>query len=967
MQSDEARPAAPPGGDPEPDPETAAPAAGDGALLERERELAELDGALAAARAGRGRLVVVEAAAGLGKTRLLAAARERAAAAGLRPLTARATELERQFPFALARQLLAPPLAALPADGRAALFDGAAGAARGALGLDRAGGRPPQDVFAVLHGLYWLTAALAEAGPLLLAVDDAHWADPASLDFLAFLLPRLEELPVALLLALRPGERDGEGAAALARLATDDAARRLSPAALGADAAAALLAAELGEAPAPAFAAACREVSGGNPFLLCELARTARADAVAPTAAQADRVRALAPERVARTVLLRLARLAPQAQAVARALVVLGDDADPRLVAAFAELEPAAVGPAADALRAVAILDAADQLRFAHPLVRTALDAELPRGERAAAHARAAALLRADGAPPERLAAHLLAAEPRGERATVETLVAAARAALAQGAPRAAVACLRRALREPPPPDLRAAVLGPLTTAVIRASDRATWAAVEDDVLAELERAPELKPRWATRLSSWLALGGRADAAIALLEAAIEIALADGDVDRAFRLEGQLGTLAQLPVASARRRLRRHAGRIAPDSPAARLDAAFRARWALADGSAAEAAALARRALAGDGRLFREQADLLAPSEVVIVLLLAERFDDARRGLAHAFAHARERNATPELVAAWMLSSAVGCLTGRLGDAEADMRRAGELAALGGLTVAQPVIAMLLALLLTLRGEQEAAERQLTALGAAGAIPDQPLLNLLLFSRGLLRFDQGRPREAAADLTELMERQRRWVTSSAAIVPVGAVAVRALVAIGERERARALAAAELASGRRWGTPGALATGLYAVGVATGGAEGLALLREAAAVAERSGMVRQRAVVLSELGAALRRANRRAEARAPLRRALDLARRHGASGLAKAARDELEACGERVRRHTPHGVESLTPSERRVAELAARGLTNRQIAETLFLTVKTIETHLGAVYDKLGIGSRRQLGAALGGG
>src|SRR5215213_8612769 len=134
-------------------------------LLERERELVEL-----------------EAAAGLGKTRLLQVARERGGAAGMRVLHARATELERDFPFALARQLFEPALAGLDESSREALFEGAAGAARSALGMAEDGAAvETADAFSVLHGLYWLTAALAEQQPLLLAVDDVHWSDAASL------------------------------------------------------------------------------------------------------------------------------------------------------------------------------------------------------------------------------------------------------------------------------------------------------------------------------------------------------------------------------------------------------------------------------------------------------------------------------------------------------------------------------------------------------------------------------------------------------------------------------------------------------------------------------------------------------------------------------------------------------------------------------------------------------------------
>jgi DNA-binding CsgD family transcriptional regulator len=948
---------APPGGDPEPDPETGA------GLLERERELAALDAVLAEARRERGRLVAIEAPAGLGKTRLLHAARRRAADAGMAVCSARATELERDFPYALVRQLLAARLLALADAEGERLFDGAVAAARDALGLGRpeATARAHYDAFAVLHGLYWLTAALAERGPLLLAADDLQWADPASLDFLAFLLPRLEELPVALVVAGRPGEGDAER---LARLATDDAAVRLTPAALGDGAVTTLLAALLGCTPEPAFAAACRRAAGGNPFLLGELARTVVAERIAPTDAEAERVAGLAPDRVAQVVRLRLAGLPPETAAVARSLAVLGDDAEPRLVADHAGLPPETVATAADQLREVGLATPGRQLRFTHPLLRTALDAELQRGERAEAHARAADLVRADGGSPERIAAHLLESDGRGDREAVTTLLAAAERAMATGAPRAALAYLGRALREPPPAGMRTDVLGALTTASIRASDHAAWSAIEAEVLAELDRSPALRVRWAARVASWLTLSGRAEQAIELLASAIEVADAEADVDRAFRLEGQLATVAQLSPTPVHRPLQRYEGRITPGSSAERFHAASNARRALAEGSAEEATAHARAALADDGRIFSEQGDLLAAAEVVMVLVFAERLDEARQAVAQAWRHARARNAVPELVGAALVSSGVSCFSGNLADSEADVRQALALATDGGLLAAQPALTMLLALTATLRGDGESAERQLAAAGMTGPVPDLPMFNSVLLVRGMLRLDQGRAREAADDVLELTRRKHRWLTGSMAMVPVGAVGVRALVAVGERERALELAAAELEAGRRWGTPGSVATGLSALGFATGGAEGLALMEEAAALVEQSTMTRQRALVPLTLGTALRRAGRRADAREPLRRALEVARRHGAAGIARAARDELLACGEKVRRHAPLGVESLTPSERRIAELAADGLTNRQIAQTLYLTVKTIESHLGAAFDKLGIRSRRQLGEAL---
>ncbi|HZV72682.1 MAG TPA: AAA family ATPase [Conexibacter sp.] len=934
-------------------------------LLERERELAELDALVTEACAGAGRLAVIEAAAGLGKTRLLQVAREGGRGVGMRVLAARATELERDFPFALARQLFEPALAALDEPAREALFQGAAGAARGALGMPEDGAAEEEfaDAFAVLHGLYWLTAALAEQQPLLLAVDDAHWSDAASLDFLGFLVPRLEELPLLLVLACRPDETGVRSS--LARIATDALARRLTPRALSLRGTAALLADELEHEPEEAFTATCHEVSGGNPFLLCELARTLAVEEIHPVAEQAPRVRALTPERVTRTVQLRLARLSPEAQAVARAVVVLGDDADGRLAAELVGLDEAAVARAADELRAAAILDPDATLRFIHPLVRTALDAELPAGERAAAHARAVELLRAGGASAQRLATHLVLTEARGERATVETLLEAGGAALASGAPRSASAYLTRALREPAPDDLRAGILDRLVTAGIRAPDRALFAAVLPTLLEEQERDPRLPVRWGMKVSTWMTFNGRADDALPLLERAIEAAGEQGDVESIFRLEAQLSLLAQRPLPAARARLTPYLDRIEPDSASGRLAAAHAAEWHAFDGTAADAVEVARRALMRDGRIFVEQPELFAPGRAVLALILADELDAARRGAEQALAYARRRSATPELVAAWWLNGGVAWACGDLAAAEADVRQALEVARLGKLRFAELPLRAVLASLLVARGELDAAEVEIEASGMTGEIPDVVWFALSLFARGQLRFEQGRFEHAAADFLQLERLSTRWGVIGMPAPPARICAARAVVALGDRERGRAMAETALAHARHWGAPTLVSRALCALAMAVDGADRLAALEEAVVVLDGSPARLVRAEALADLGAALRRARRRVDARPPLREALSLARRCGAAGLAKRAYDELAATGERVRHYTPIGVESLTPSQRRVAELAASGMTNRQIAQTLFLTVKTIETHLAATYDKLGIRSRQQLPAALG--
>jgi DNA-binding NarL/FixJ family response regulator len=942
------------------------------ALLERERELGALEAMVAEARAGGGCFALVEAPAGLGKTRLLQAAREASERGGVRVLAARATELERDFPFALVRQLFEPVLLALgPAD-RAGLFEGAASAARGAIGLDSeapatASGTP--DTFAVLHGLYWLTAALAEQQPLLLAIDDAQWSDAASLDYVRFLLPRLEELPVLLALACRPNEAGAE--TSLAQIAADGLARRLTPLPLSRTATATLLATELDETPEETFAAACHEVSGGNPFLLHELARTVAVQAISPSADQATRVHELAPEQVARTVLVRLARLSHDAQAVARALVVLGDDADHQLVAQLAGLDVDATLAGADELRATAILDPASaSLRFAHPLVRTALHQELPVGERSDAHARAAELLRSRGASAQRLAAHLLATETRGERGTAETLLEAGRLALASGAPRSAIAYLTRALAEPAPDDLRPRTLSSLVTAGIRAADRELFAAVLPEVLEQLERDPALRVRWGGKVTIWMILNGRADDAVSLLERTIETAGEQGEAEGAFRLEAQLNLLARRSLPAARARLLPYVDRIPPDSASGRLAAALESEWHAFDGTSGDAIAAARRALAREGRIFLEQPEFFSPGRPVLALIQADELDEAQSAAARALAYARQRGATPELVAALWMNGGVAWARGELAAAEADVRQALEIARLGGLSIAEPVVRALLAGVLVVRGELDAADAEIEAAGVGGVPASARTVPVFAFSialaaRGQLRFAQGRLEEAAADLLELDRLSKGWGVIGAPAPPARICAARVLAAIGEHERAQAKAEAALAHARHWGAPTLLSHALRTVALTAQSADRLAALEEAVVVLGGSPARLARAEALAELGTALRRANRRADARAPLREALELARRCGAAGLARQTFDELQATGEKVRRWTPIGVESLTPSERRVAELAANGMTNRQIAQSLFLTVKTIETHLAATYDKLGIRSRRELPDALG--
>jgi DNA-binding CsgD family transcriptional regulator len=931
-------------------------------LLERERELAEIASVLSAVESGKGGAVAIEGSAGLGKTHLLREARELGARNGLAVFSGRATELERDFPFALVRQLLAAPLAKLPADEREAVLEGAK-AARGALGVDPSG--RTHDSFAVLHGLYWVTAALADRQPLLLAVDDVHWVDSASLDYLGFLLPRLEELPVALVFATRLDEP--QAPERLGGILIDPSVRHLAPAPLSAEATAVLLAHELEDQPDPSFAAVCHQVSNGNPFLLCELARTLIEQGIKPGAEQAELVREQVPERVSRTVLQRLGRLSPEAGAVARSLTILGDDSDPHLVSGLVGVGPEPAQRAMDELREVAILEQGVALRFIHPLVRNAVYGDIPVGERGETHARAATLLRKRDAAAEEIATQLLAAETREDRAAVETLIEAGRGALATGAPRSVIAYLMRALREPAPEDLRAAVLEPLITVSFRAIDHAAWAEIEPEVLAELERNRSLRSRWAAPLTMAMAMGGKFEEAALVLVGGVEAAVAEGDVHRAFQLEAQLATLAQMVPSVPKVDLTRYADRIDPDSPAGRLAAAIEARAAAIGGSAQEAADAAKRALGGDGVILNEEPELAAFVMLVMTLVAADEVDVARAATERALAIARDREATPQLALGLFLRGVVAWGYGDVTSAGADIRQALDLARLARIPPMVLLIAGALVEVLIEGDELEEAEAVLESLGiATGPMPDSPMFSLLLFARAHLQFVQGKADRSLGDslaLSDIAERSGYGPGPSLMVAPFRA---RVLVAAGEEAKARELADDVMTAARRWGAPGTVAHAARAVAIARGGAEAIRQLEDAAEITRDSPRRLGRAEVLADLGEVLRREGRRAEARAPLREAFEIARRCGAARLAKRAHAELEATGEKVRRYAPIGVESLTPSERRVAELAASGMTNRQIAQFLFVTVKTVEAHLSAAYDKLDIPGRRQLPDVLSG-
>jgi DNA-binding CsgD family transcriptional regulator len=677
-------------------------------------------------------------------------------------------------------------------------------------------------------------------------------------------------------------------------------------------------------------------------------------------------------------------------------VAVLGDDADPRQAAELAELDQSGAADAAEALAAAGIFEPGRPFRFIHPLVRNAVYVDLPAAEKAAMHGRAAAMLGDAGAEPERIAVHLLATDPEGEPTVVEILTEAARRALDRAAPEAAIAYARRALAEPPDPAARRELLRHLTTASLFTMTPEALEHLHSDVVEEVTADPEALLASTSELSPLLLTYGRASEGLALLERAARAAREVGDYDLLMRFEAQIVTWAHLSPAREAARWKRYEERIEPDTPAERLLLTMKAASAAFAGEPASTVAdLARRSVEG-GAIIREQRDGVVSSMPIFLLLRTDDLDVAERAIELYGSAARARG-TALIAGSAYLRAELAYLRGEIARAEPDARAAVEAARQGGFPLAFPLWASVLTDVLIERGELDAADHELEASGMHGNLPDDFWFNPVLHSRGCLRLAQGRSDEGLEDLLEAGSRSLRHGLENAALLPTAAVAaiefarlrdrkpargllemyrrmVRewgtlsavALTAMGKGRPARGMAELYLRNARAWGTPRTIGIGLHALGVVEGGEKGIRRIREAVASLERSPARLDHAKALTDLGAALRRANRRAEAREPLREGLEMARRGGALAVAQRAHEELEATGEKLRPLVAGGVESLTPSERRIAELAAEGRSNREIAQSLFLTVKTVETHLSNSYRKLDISSRRQLGPALSG-
>ena len=923
-------------------------------LFERENELAAVVSALREARSGEGRGLVVTGPSGIGKTGLLAAATELGREAGFCVCRAAGSELERDLGWGVVRLLFAEVVReASTVAGE--LLAGAAGLARPPLGL-AGGGAGPDELSASLHGLYWLVANLSERRPLLLAVDDAHWADAASLRFLQYLARRVADLPV--LLAIGTPSCDLGAVEPERRLVADATVLELAP--LGVAAAGRLLSAVFGEDVAPAFVRACHTATGGNPFLLGELAAQLLADRIEPTETLVSRVGEVSPRSVAQWVARRLSHLGVQARRLAEAVAVLGESAELAHAAALAGLDAARAADIADALFAAHVLRAGAPLEFVHPLVRAAVYGEMRPLVRQSAHASAARRLAHGDADRDAIAAQLLHVSPAGDDWVVETLLASGASARERGAPEAAVAALERALDEPPRPELVSDVLLQLGAAE---AELAAPGAVEHLQAAHARAAdPRSRARAALVLMDALTASDRVAEAFELGRRAL--AELDGS-DRELDLQLEATTInCQWQDSSVSGAGSDRAGGTAEpagNSLGGQLMLIARAQEIAfaASEPVGRVTGLLTRALT-DGPSAPGLREGSAFWRAMHLLHITDQLDLAEGLEREVLQRARERGLALALSRAATWQGHACLQRGSVREAEAATEYADGLSdqARGH---GDAVRIHIRAEALLEQGRLAEAAVEIGRLDASGPLTTllQPLH--VLYSRGRLRAAQGRFEEALSDFTDV---GRASSTPNPAVLPWRCRAASALAALGRRAEARGLLAEELDLARRFGVARPIGLNLRISGLVEGGDRGIELLRESVTTLRDCPARLELAHSLVELGSALRRCGRRADALPFLRDGLALAERAGASALVERAQHEHADAGARPHRPAHLGRDTLTPSELRVANMAGDGASNKQIAQALFVSLRTVETHLTHAYAKLDISARGELAAAL---
>ena len=900
-------------------------------LVERERELAELAGLLAACSAGRASAAMVGGGIGCGKTELLAAARARAAGAGFLVLSATGSWAERGSPCGVLNQLL------------------------------RSAGMEPLDLPGPdeLNRCAVELAEAAERSPVLVCVDDVEFTDSLSLHWLVRLLPRLRETRIALLLAectlAVPAHPQLH-----AELLRQPGYRRITLERLTPAGVTALVAEQLGEPAARALGGRCHAVSGGNPLLVRALLEDQRS-AAAPTAQGEPEL--VVGEAYGDTVISCLHRGRPVLPRLAQALAVLDEEAGGgELLARLVEETPETVARATHALQVAGLLDGR---RLGHPVARRAVLGGLTPAERAGLHRRAAELLYQEGAEVTRIARHLLgaapepgspaAAGPQSPPWAVAVLREAAERHLAGNRAKEARTCLDEALRVCPDDGEKVTLRALLASAawVLNPSISATHLGE----LAVALRDGRLPDRHALMLAKYLLWHGRYDEAVDAIErlGAPQAAGSGAGCDPEVRAARELlsATYPGLVVADRR-----------PDAGTdPRVRGAAALSYVLAHGPDAGAVAAAESAMRAMRLGKSTQESLMC---TVAALAFADRLEAAASWCDHWLEEAQARHVP--LWEAEFASLRAGIAL-RQGD-PARARRLAESALARvpaeswGVCLGGPLANLVQAA--TDTGDYDSAACYLEVPVPEGMYASRFGL-YFLHARGRHHLATGRPYAALDDFTACGDLMRTWGFDQPTLVPWRSEAARAHLALNDARRAHQLARQEVELAGR-GPSRARGVALRVLAVSGRPAERAALLTEAVQILQACGDRLQTAGALAELGRAHAEAGRLTRARSVLASAGRLAEAVGARPLARSLRADAlpgDPEGPALGRASP-AFAALSDAERRVAVLAARGHTNREISEKLTVTVSTVEQHLTRVFRKLGVRARKELsGEVLG--
>lgn len=907
-------------------------------LLERDLELGTVDALFERMRSGRGGRLLIEGPAGIGKSALLDAALERAREQGMTCLEAVGVEVASSVAFGVARAALGPMwVSTTDADG---------------------GGDQPDAVPATLQRTVQAVLDLAEESPVVVCIDDVQWADAASVRWLSLLAQRATGSRVIVALGVRT--EDAERHPALDELLNARRAVVVRPAPLSVDAAGQLIETVLGAPADAALARACHAETGGNPYLLSALAHGLRQSGITSGEVSESAVREVGARVISRGVALRIEGLDPPARALVESLSVVGDVGGMSEVANVAGVMPADAADAASVLLRAGLLRSVQPPEVAHPLIGAAIRAQLP-ARRREELARAATVRLLAAGRVEDAAGHLFELPPRGDPETVATLLEAARLATARGAPDVAASLVQRALAEPPPPEREVEAWAALGSAQL--------ASGHPDAVASLEQAVARTPSGAGRgaLAELLALALAYEDSTGKAIGALDSVRADLGPEHG-ELREQLEAVALHYTcfrpehrAEGERRLARWQGQRPKGELAYRLVLAEQARHSLLNASpAAETAVLAERALAGGVLLSRARAQ---HSVAVLNLAFAGRTAIARGHIQDGIAEARRRGDVMALAVHVVVHGEVRRIEGDMVAVELDTRTGFDLLPYGERGPRFMMRGLIEALVE--QGQVEAASEAVRGADLAGEMPPSISAPGMLYARAMMRRATGSSAGALEDLLRAGEIAELMGLRDPISVPWRLAAAELMLELDDRRGAAALVGEHLELAQRVALRAAIGPAVRVRGLLEGGAAGLRSLAEAVELLDGSFAQLELARALVDLGLASRDGDPSA-ARAVLQRGATLAGRLGASVLAGRAETAMLAAGGRPRRVARRGVEALTAAERRAARLAAEGLTNREIAETLVLSEKTIESHMASCFRKLGIRSRTQLTAALGG-